>query len=226
MSTAPQRERFDPPKARRGFASRSQNSHRTTARAIRPTQSAQRVHFAFSKCAPRNSESDSTHPKCAEGSLCVFKMCTAPQRAMRPTQSAQRVHFAPRHSESNSTHPKCAEGSLCTHFACAKCAPRHSESDRTHPKCAKGSLHFQQMHHATARASRPTQSAAPATTSARKLESAAPATKSARKALKRCACHEICTKSSKVLRLSLKITLQRHAKRSKCCACHALRAEN
>ena len=97
MRTAPQRERV-----RRGFASRSQNVHRGTARAIRPAQSAQRenVHRAtartismsqrracheicsqaHSKCAPHHSESDSTHPKCAEGSLRVLTMCTAPQR--------------------------------------------------------------------------------------------------------------------------------------------------
>ena len=80
MRTAPQRERFDPPKVRRWFASHAQNVHRATARAIRPTQSAQRVRFACSKCAPRHSESDSTHPKCAEGSLRVLKMCAAPQR--------------------------------------------------------------------------------------------------------------------------------------------------
>ena len=80
MCTAPQRDRFDPPKVRRGIALRSQNAHRATARASRPTQSAQMVHFARSTCAPRHSESDSTHPKCAEGSLRFLKMCTAPQR--------------------------------------------------------------------------------------------------------------------------------------------------
>ena len=34
----------------------------------------QRVHFAFSKRAPRRTESDSTHPKCAEGSLNLLHM--------------------------------------------------------------------------------------------------------------------------------------------------------
>ena len=91
MRTAPQRERFDPPKVRRGFASRSQNvrrataraislsqsdalatkstprrtqnAHRATARTIRHTQSAQRVRFACSKCAPRHSESDLAESK-------------------------------------------------------------------------------------------------------------------------------------------------------------------
>ena len=56
------------------------------------------------------------------------------------------------------------------------------------------------MHRATARATRPN-------------ESAAPATNSARKALKCCACHELCTKSSKVLRLSRKIVRQGQRKR-------------
>ena len=55
-----------------------------TARATRPAQSAQRVHFAISKCEPRR---DSTHPKRAKGSLCVRK-------------------GAPRHSQIDSTHPK------------------------------------------------------------------------------------------------------------------------
>ena len=43
MCTAPQSERFDPPKARKGFTLHFQNARRATARAIRPTQSAQRV---------------------------------------------------------------------------------------------------------------------------------------------------------------------------------------
>ena len=42
----------------------SQKVHRATARAIRPTQSAQGVCFAFSKSAQCHSESDSTHPQC------------------------------------------------------------------------------------------------------------------------------------------------------------------
>ena len=75
----------------------SPNAHRATARAIRPTQSAQRVRFACSKCAPHHSESDSTHPKCAEGSLCTH---------------FASAKCAPRHSKSDWTHPKCANGSL------------------------------------------------------------------------------------------------------------------
>ena len=63
----------------------SQNVHHATARAIRPAQSAERVHFAFSKCAPRHSESDLIHPKCADFAF---------------------SKSAPRHSESDSTHPK------------------------------------------------------------------------------------------------------------------------
>ena len=58
----------------------SPNARRATARAIGPTQSAQRVRLACSKCAPRHSQSDSTRPKCAEGSLRVLKMRAAPQR--------------------------------------------------------------------------------------------------------------------------------------------------
>ena len=42
---------------------RTQIAHRATARAIRSTQSAQRVRFALSKCAPRHSESDLAESK-------------------------------------------------------------------------------------------------------------------------------------------------------------------
>ena len=54
-----------------------QHVHRATARALRPTQRVQRVHFASSKCAPRHSESDLTRPKCSDGSLCIGAMCAA-----------------------------------------------------------------------------------------------------------------------------------------------------
>ena len=96
MCTAPQRDRFDPLKVRRGCALRAQNAHRATARATRPAQSSQRVHFAISQCEPRRSESDSTHPKHAKGSHCDLKMCTAPQRErFDPTKvRGSRVHFA------------------------------------------------------------------------------------------------------------------------------------
>ena len=68
MCTAPGRERPDPPKVRRGFILQSHNVSRTT-----------RVQFACCKCAPGHSESDSIHPKCAEGSPCDLKMRAAPQ---------------------------------------------------------------------------------------------------------------------------------------------------
>ena len=58
----------------------ARSTHRGTARAIRPTQSAKRVHFACSKRAPRHSDSNLTRPKCAEGSRRLLKMCTVPQR--------------------------------------------------------------------------------------------------------------------------------------------------
>ena len=86
-----QRKRLSPPKARRGFTARSQHVHRATARAIRPTQSAQRVYFAGSKREPRNSENDSTHPKRAEGSPCVRKGAAPQPERFDP---AQKVHFA------------------------------------------------------------------------------------------------------------------------------------
>ena len=152
---------------------------RATARAVRPTQSAQRVHFAFSTCAPRHSESDLTHPKCAEGPLSSFN---APNVRRGFTLQNFQKWTAP--------HPKCAEGTLHSLCICKMCAAPQQE--RFHPPTERRrfALHVQKVRRATARAIRPTQSAAPATTSARKLESSAPATKSARKALKCCACHE------------------------------------
>ena len=74
MRTAPQREQPNPPKVRRGFtfdvqnARRAttrpkvrrgftfdvQNAHRATTRATQPAKSPQRVHFRYSKCAPRH----------------------------------------------------------------------------------------------------------------------------------------------------------------------------
>ena len=95
MRTAPQRDRFDPPK----FALRSQTAHRATARATRLAQSAQRVHFAISKCpksargftlrspnAHCHSESDSTHQSAAPATKSTRKLeSTAPA-----TKSAQK----------------------------------------------------------------------------------------------------------------------------------------
>ena len=120
----------------------------------------------------------------------------ATARATRPAQSAQSQNVS--RTTARETRPTQSGHTQRVHFAISKCAPRHSESDSTH------------------------QRAAPATKSARKLESTAPATESARKALKCCVCHEICTQSSEVLRLSRKIALQPHAKRSKCCAYHEI----
>ena len=130
----------------KGFTVRSQHVHRATARSMRPTQSAQRVRFAISKCAPRHSKSDSAHPKCAEGWLCALNM-----RAIRPTQSAHRVHFAcfvshaqnARRAIARALGP--AQSAQMVRFAFSKCAPRHSESDLTHPKCAEGSLRVLKM---------------------------------------------------------------------------------
>ena len=115
----------------------------------------------------------------------------------------------------------------------ARCAPCHSKSDSTHPKCAEGSLCILKVHRATARAVRPTQDAAPATTSVRKLESTAPATKSARKAPKCCACHEKTRYSdtqnaqnaAPATTLTRKLESTAPATKSarkapKCCACH------
>ena len=199
------------------------------------------------------AQNDSARPKHTEGSLCDLNMCTTPQRdqfdppkqsaqrfalrsqnahratarATRPAQSAQRVQFAiskcePRHSERFDTPKARSE----VRFACLRRTPPQPERFDLPKARRRFTLRAENAHRATARATRPNESAAPATKSARKLESAAPATKSARKALKCCAFHEICTKSSKVLRLSRKIASQRHAKGSKCCACHENRARD
>ena len=158
MRTAPQRERFDPHKARRGFTLRAQNVHRATARAIRPTRCAQRVHFACSKCAPRHSESDLTHPKCAEGSFRVLKMRTAPQRerfdppkvrkgfALRSQNARRATAISLSQSDALATKPtpsahrataraiRPTQSAQRVRFARSKCAPRHSDSNLAESK--------------------------------------------------------------------------------------------
>ena len=187
----PQQERFDPPKVRRELTLRAQNARRATARAIRPTQSAQRVHFACSKCR-------FDPPKVRRGFTSRSQNAhRATARAIRPTQSALRVHFV-----------------------FSKCAPRHRESDWTRPKCAKGSLCIFNKRTAPQREQFDPPKVLRLPRHRRELESTVSSTESARKALKCCTCHEICTKSSKVLRLSRKTS---HAERSKCCACHESR---
>ena len=117
---------------------RAQNAHRATARrAIRSTQSAQRVRFKCSKCAPRHSESDLTHPKCAEGLLRVRKMCTTPQRER--FDSPGRRGFASRSQNAHrataiaiSLGQSDALTTKSTPRRTQKRAPLHSESDSTH----------------------------------------------------------------------------------------------
>ena len=177
----------------------SQTVLRATVKAIQPTQNAQRVQL----------RSQNAH--------------RATARATRLAQSAQTVQFAiskcaPRHGESDPTRPKRADGSVCD--LKMRTAPQRERFDQ--PKVRRRlSLRSPNAHRATGRATRPIK----VLRLPRNLhESTAPATKSARKALKCCACHEMCTNSSKVLRLSRKMTLQRHAESSKCCACHVIRS--
>ena len=138
MRAAPQRERFDPPKVCRGFTLRAQNVHRAAARAIRPTQAAQRVRFACSKCAPRHSESGLTYPKCAEGSLCMLKMRAAPQRERFDPPKVRRG-FASRSQNGQRATARAISLRQIYTQAHSKCAPCHSESDSTHAQCAESS---------------------------------------------------------------------------------------
>ena len=73
----PQRERLDPPKVRRRFASLWQNVRRATARAISLSQS----DALATKSTPRRTQNAhrTTTRAIPEGSLRVLKMCTAPQ---------------------------------------------------------------------------------------------------------------------------------------------------
>ena len=214
MRTSPQRGRFHTPKVRRGFTFHFQNVHRATVRVIRPTQiKCAEDSRSFSKRAPRHSESDSTHLKTETAQRVHFAFTShfqnvhrATARAIRPTRSAQRAHFA-----------------------------------------------FQNTHRATARAIRPTQSAQGfslhslcicnmCTAPQRERFDPIPAPQREQldppKALRlprhrrarskvlrlpRILRDEFCTTSSKVLRLSRKVTLQRHARSSKCRACHDFR---
>ena len=96
MFTPPQREqsRWVKVLGTKSTPRRTQNTHRTTARALRPTQSVQRVRFAFTKCAPRHSlgQSDALALKSTPRRTQHTHRTAA--TALRPTQSAQRVHFA------------------------------------------------------------------------------------------------------------------------------------
>ena len=142
MCTAPQRDRFDPPKVRRRFALRSQNAHRATARAIRPTQSAQKVHFACSKCAPRHSGSDLTR---------MLKMRAAPQRERvdppkvrrgfaSPSQNAHRttaraISVSQSDVPATKSTPRCQSTAPATKFA--RKAPKCRACHEIQPKRSK-----------------------------------------------------------------------------------------
>ena len=127
---------------RRGLASRSQN-------------------------VPRHSESDLTHPKCAEDLLRVHKMFTAPQRersrwvkvlATNLHPGALKILTAP-YSQSASTHSKCAEGSLRVHQMCTATA-RAILLGQSDALALKSTPRRTQHTHRTALAAlRPTQSA-------------------------------------------------------------------
>ena len=114
---APRRERSGSPKVCRGFTLGAPNSQRATARALAPTQSAQRVHFQCSKFAPRHSEGDLARPNGAEGSLSMFKKA-----------HIRYSKFAPRNSESDPTRRKSAEGLLSMSEFCS--APQGSDPSK------------------------------------------------------------------------------------------------
>ena len=205
MRAVPQRDRFDPPKVRRWFTLRAQNAHRATARASRPAQSAQRVHFAISRCEPRHSESDLTHPKRTKGSQKVHR---ATARAIRPAKA--RRGFTLQSPNAHHAAARALRLPRLLHASWKHCA--------CHEICTKSSkvLRLPRNLHEQLKREMTLQRHA-------KRSKCCACHESAQKALKRCACHEICTNSSKVLRLSREMTLQRHAKRSKYCACHEIR---
>ena len=98
----------------------------TTLLAFRVTPSRVSSRLRDLKMCSAPSESDSAHPKHAEGSLCDLNMCTAPQREKR------------------------AEGSLCDLNMCTP--PQRDRFDP--PKVRRGfALRSQNAHRATARAS-------------------------------------------------------------------------
>ena len=219
MRTAPQRERFDLPKVRRGFVKTClpRNLHpgalkmRTAPQRERfDPPKVQTVRFACSKCAPRHSESDLTHPKCAEGSFRMLKMRTAPQRERFDTPKVRRGFVKtclPRN-----LHP----GALKMHTA-----PQRERCDT--PKVRRGfASRSQNVHRATARAISLSQSDVPATNSTPRHQSTAPATKFSRKAPECCDCHQIQSKRSKVQRLSRKVSLPQTQNHPKCWTCHEI----
>ena len=76
---APQRERSDTHKVKRRLLQRYQNLHHTTTRAIRCTQSDEKVARAISKFAPRHNESDLTRTKWREDCASDIKIHNAPR---------------------------------------------------------------------------------------------------------------------------------------------------
>ena len=89
MCTVPQRERFDPPKVRRGFALRSQDVHRATARAISRSQSdvpATKSTLRLQSTAPATKSARKT-PKyraCHETQPNARKCCACHEKASLP----------------------------------------------------------------------------------------------------------------------------------------------
>ena len=84
----------DPPKVHRGFIHFARSKCAPCRRESDSTRAEGSLRMLCSKCAPRHNESDLTHPKCAEGSLRVLKMCAAPQMRAAPQQ--ERRGFASR----------------------------------------------------------------------------------------------------------------------------------
>ena len=198
--------------------SRSQNVPRAQRKRFSPPN---RVHCAISTCAPRHSKIDSTHRKCAEGSLCDVKMRAAPQRerfdppkVRRGFASHAQKRTAPQRERLDP--PKVRRGfasrSQNVHRATARAIGPAQSAQMCSPS--------QNVHRATARAISLSQSDVPATKSTPRRPSTAPAAKCELKAPKCRACHEIQPKRSKVLRLSHNLPqTQNHPN---CWTCHEI----
>ena len=105
-----------------------------TARALRHTQSPQRVPGRALRFARRHGESDPTRAISADGSTASLEICSKVQKRERfnariftEASSAKFQSRAQRHSESNATHTIPAEGSSASFEICT--APLRERSD-------------------------------------------------------------------------------------------------
>ena len=149
MRTAPQRKRFNPPKARRGFASHAQNAHHATARAISLSQSdalATNLHPGALKMRTAPQRERFVPPKARRGfALRSQNVHRATARAISLSQSdVPATKSTPRHQSTAPATKFTPKAPKCC--ACHEIQPKRSKllrlsrkvslpQTQNHPKC-------------------------------------------------------------------------------------------